>query len=203
MDKKFWHYIWTNRVRPIKVWYLVTLTVLSGLICVFALRDNYSHMDELREKVYTADQHNGDIVSALQDLQLYVTSHMNTDLAKDSNAVYPPIQLKYTYERLQAAAQEKAASANSQLYSDAQAYCERQNSTDFSGRNRVPCIEQYVTERGGAKAEPVPDDMYKFSFATPKWSADLAGISLVITIVLAAVTLLRILIGLILKRFTK
>jgi len=203
MDKKFWHYIWTSKVRPIKVWYMIALTVLSGLICVFALRDNYKHMDELRQKVYTADQQNGDLVTALQDLQLYVTNHMNTDLAKDSNSVYPPIQLKYTYERLQAAAQEKAASTNTQLYSDAQAHCERQNATDFSGRNRVPCIEQYVTERGGAKAEPVPDDMYKFSFATPKWSPDLAGISLVITVILAVLTLLRVLIGWILKRFTK
>lgn len=203
MDKKFWHYIWTSKVRPIKVWYLVALTVLSGLICVFALRDNYKRMDELRQKVYTADQQNGDLVTALQDLQLYVTNHMNTDLAKDSNSVYPPIQLKYTYERLQAAAQEKAAASNTQLYSDAQAHCESQNATDFSGRNRVPCIEQYVTERGGAKAEPVPDDMYKFSFATPKWSPDLAGISLVITVILAVLTLLRVLIGWILKRFTK
>jgi hypothetical protein len=182
---------------------MIALTVLSGLICVFALRDNYKHMDELRQKVYTADQQNGDLVTALQNLQLYVTNHMNTDLAKDSNSVYPPIQLKYTYERLQTAAQEKAASTNTQLYSDAQAHCESQNATDFSGRNRVPCIEQYVTERGGAKAEPVPDDMYKFSFATPKWSPDLAGISLVITVILAVLTLLRVLIGWILKRFTK
>lgn len=203
MDKKFWHYIWTQRVRPIKVWYLLALTLLSATICVFALRDNYKQMDELRQKVYTADQQNGDIVSALQQLQSYVTKHMNTDLAKDSNSVYPPIQLKYTYERLQAANQEKAAAANSQLYSDAQAYCERLNSSDFSGRNRVPCIEQYVSERGGAVAQPVPDDMYKFSFASPRWSPDLAGFSLVITILLAVLTVVRIIVGWVLKRFTK
>lgn len=203
MDKKYWHHIWTTRVRPIKIWYLLALTAISCFVCVVALRNNNQTMGRLREEVYSADKNNNDVAKKLQELQLYVTSHMNTSLTAGNTSVYPPVQLKYTYQRLQDIEKEKAASANSALYSEAQAYCEAQNSSDFSGRNRVPCIEQYVTERGGAKPASIPDSMYKFNFASPRWSPDLAGWSLVVTVLLAALTLLRVLAGWALKRLTK
>lgn len=203
MDKKFWHYIWTSRIRPIKIWYLVVLTALSGVICLLALRNNNQTMGHLRDTVYAADKDDGDVTKALQELQMFVTSHMNTNLAEDNSSVYPPVQLKYTYQRLQEDAKAAAAESNSALYTEAQAYCEAQNSTDFSGRNRVPCIEQYVSSHGGAQPKAIPDSMYKFDFASPRWSPDLAGWSLVFTILLAILTLLRVGIGFVLKRFTK
>lgn len=203
MDKKFWHYIWTSRIRPIKVWYLVALTALSGVICLLSLRNNNQTMGHLRDTVYAADKEDGDVTKALQELQMFVTSHMNTNLAEDNSAVYPPVQLKYTYQRLQEDAKAAAAESNSALYTEAQAYCEAQNSTDFSGRNRVPCIEQYVSSHGGAQPKAIPDSMYKFDFASPRWSPDLAGWSLVFTILLAITTLLRVAIGFALQRFTK
>jgi len=203
MDKKYWHHIWTTRIRPIKVWYLLALTLVSALICVIALRNNNQTMGHLREEVYTADKNNTDVAKKLQELQMYVTSHMNTSLTAGDSSVYPPIQLKYTYERLQDAEKQKAAAGNSQLYSEAQAYCEQQNSSDFSGRNRVPCIEKYVTDRGGAKPATIPDSMYKFNFTSPSWSPDLAGWSLVLTVILAVLLALRIVVGFILVRFTK
>lgn len=203
MNKKYWHHIWTTRVRPIKIVYLIVLTAVSGLICVAALRNNNQTMGELRSSVYAADKNDGDVVNALQKLQSYVTTHMNTSLVSGDNAVYPPIQLQYTYQRLQDEAKLKAASANATLYPQAQAYCEQQNPTGFSGSGRVTCIAEYVTSHGGEKAAPIPDGMYKFNFASPKWSPDLAGWSLVLTVVLAILTVLRFAVGWILKRFTK
>ncbi len=75
---------------------------------------------------------------------------------------------------------KKLLQANKGLYSQAQAHCEALNHTDFSGHNRVPCIEQYVLEHGnsGKKAPAIPDALYKFSFASPRWSPDLAGWSM-------------------------
>lgn len=203
MNKKYWHHIWTTRVRPIKVWYLLVLTIVCGLVCVGALRNNNQTMGELRSAVYSADKNDGDVVNALQKLQSYVTTHMNTSLVSGDNAVYPPIQLQYTYQRLQDEAKQKAASANATLYSQAQAHCEQQNSTDFSGRNRVPCIEEYVTGHGGEKAAAIPDGMYKFNFASPRWSPEFAGWTLILTIVLAILTIFRVAAGWLLKRFTK
>lgn len=203
MDKKYWHYIWITRIRPIKITYLIALTLMSGIIWAGAMRHNNQVMGQLREEVYSADKNDGNVVLALQNLQKHVTSHMNTNLVRSDNPVYPPIQLQYTYQRLQDAAKQKAATANAALYSQAQAYCERANATDFSGRNRVPCIEKYVSENGGAKPTPIPDSMYKFNFASPRWSPDLAGFSLIIAILFAALTILRFVVGWALKRFTK
>lgn len=180
MNKRHWHHLWT-RLRFIRPWYFLVLAVVSAVICVFALRANNQQMIELREAVYTADKNNTDVGGALKILQAYITTHMNTNLSAGPNAVYPPIQLKYTYERQLKAKTDEAAQANVQLYTAAQAHCEALNSTDFSGRNRVPCIEQYIQEHTAQKIT-IPDDLYKFSFVSPKWSPDLAGWSMVLTV---------------------
>lgn len=149
-------------------------------------------MVRLRDNVFTTDQANGDVNAALKKLQAYVTTHMNTSLTSATDAVYPPIQLKYTYDRLQAAELQQVQAANSQLYTAAQTYCQQQDSTDFSGRNRVPCIEQYVQSHG-VKVTPISANLYEFDFISPQWSPDLAGWSLVVAVlffILAATTFL-------------
>lgn len=180
MNKRYIHQVWKG-FRAVRPWYFLIITLVSGVICVFALRANNEHMIKLRAAVYTADQQNTNVEAALRQLQAYVTTHMNTNLNAGSNAVYPPVQLKYTYERLVKAQSDQIAQSNAQLYSAAQAACEQQNSTDFSGRNRVPCIEQYVLAHNPANTTPIPDALYKFAFTTPKWSPDLAGWSMVVT----------------------
>lgn len=84
----------------LKTWHFLALCVLFSVICVLALRDNYQTMTELRDQVYVADKNDGNVEGALQDLRSHVTSHMNTNLSSGHNSVYPPIQLKYTYQRL-------------------------------------------------------------------------------------------------------
>ncbi len=59
------------------------------------------------------------------------------------------------------------------------------NHTDFSGHNRVPCIEQYVQDHPDQKATPIPPELYEFAFATPVWSPDLAGWSMAAAILCA------------------
>ncbi len=203
MNKKYWHHIWTTYIRPVRIWYLIALTVMSGLICVAALRSNNQHMGRLREAVYVADKNDTDVVGALQNLQQYVGAHMNTNLASGNTSVYPPIQLKYTYQRLQDAAQAKAATSNTELYSQAQQYCEQNGPGGFSGSNRISCIEQYVTSHGGVAAQKTPDSMYKFDFVSPTWSADFAGWMLVVTILFAILLVARIILGWLLKRLSK
>lgn len=180
MNKRHLHHLWT-KLRHVKPWYFLAIAVVSAAVCVFALRSNNQQMIQLRESVYRADKNNTDVQAPLKELQSYVTSHMNTNLSAGDNAVYPPIQLKYTYERLMQAQSDQLAEANSKLYSAAQAHCEQQNAADFSGRNRIPCIEQYVQDHNSQLAT-VPDALYKFSFTTPVWSPDLAGWSMVVAI---------------------
>ena len=178
MDKRHLHHLWT-KLRRLKPWYFLVVALISTIFAVFALRANNQHMVRLRAAVYSADKANGDTETALRNLQSYVTTHMNTNLSTGRNAVYPPIQLKYTYERLVQAQSDKTAKSNDQIYTEAQRYCEQQNSSDFSGRNRVPCIQQYVQSHTTVpQPSSVPDALYKFSFVSPSWSPDIAGWSL-------------------------
>jgi hypothetical protein len=179
MNKRRLHHLWT-KVKWLKPQYFLVLALASGVICVFALRANNQHMVKLRDAVYAADKNDTDLQAPLKALQSYVTSHMNTELSTGNTSVYPPIQLKYTYDRQVAA--QKQSQDQTALYSQAQSYCETQDSTDFSGHNRVPCIEQYVQSHPLPAPKPIPDALYKFAFVSPDWSPDLAGWSIVVAV---------------------
>jgi hypothetical protein len=196
MNKRALHHLWV-RLRPIKTWYFLLACLILSVLAVVALRENYTTMRTLRSQVYAADQNNADVVGALNRLRAYVNNHMNTSLTSDST-VYPPIQLTHTYERLQKAEQERVNAAASQIYTDAQHYCEQLYPGSFSGGPRVPCIEQYVKEHG-IKAKAIPEAMYKFNFASPSWSPDLAGISLALSGLFGILTVLRFVAGRVLE----
>ena len=193
MNKRHLHHLWTY-IRRVKTWQLSGLFLVMAVVAVFALRANNLHMVRLRDAVYKADQNNTNVEQALQQLRSYVGAHMNTNLADGNTAVYPPIQLKYTYQRLQQAEQQRVASVNASLYPAAQSYCQQQDPTDFSGHNRVPCIENYVAQYG-AKAHAIPDSVYKFDFLSPTWSPDLAGWSIVLAVLLLIAVAIRSVIG--------
>jgi preprotein translocase subunit SecF len=164
-------------------WIFAVLFVLSTATCVLALRHNNVTMINLRSAVYEADKSGGDVNTALNNLRRYVYGHMNTNLSSGGNAIKPPVQLKHTYERLQAAEQKRVDDANSNVYTQAQIYCQKQNSVDFSGRNRVPCVTDYVTTHG-VKVNSIPVALYQYDFVSPKWSPDLAGWSLLLSVIL-------------------
>lgn len=180
-------------------WIFFAIVVASGFFAVYQLRMNNERMIELRQAVYEADKSGSDVQIPLRELQAYVTRHMNTNLQSGPNSVYPPIQLKYTYERLVQAEVDKAKNANSSVYTDAQAYCEKLNSRDFSGRNRVPCIQQYVSTHTTQGTKTIPDALYKFSFVSPRWSPDLAGWSIFI----AALSFILFIVSLIFHKVIK
>lgn len=172
-----------KRLTLIPYWVFLGLFLISGIVTVSALRHNNQTMINLRGDLYVADRDNGNVDGALNNLRNYVYAHMNTNLSSGGNAIKPPIQLKYTYQRLQAAAEAQANSSNSQIYTDAENYCQQQDSTDFSGRNRVPCVTAYVTSHG-TQVQPIPAALYEFDFVSPTWSPDLAGWSLVVSLLL-------------------
>src|ERR1700679_2202908 len=99
MNKRHLHHLWT-KIRWIKPTYVLVIAAVLSVTCIFALRANNEHMIKLRNSVYSADKNDGNVEAALQNLQSYVTSHMNTNLVSGNGTVYPPIQLKYTYQRI-------------------------------------------------------------------------------------------------------
>jgi hypothetical protein len=179
------HKLWTTFRNHSRLIYrlLLALFLISAVVTLVALRHNNETMIALRGDLYVADKDNGDVNTALNNLRQYVYSHMNTNLSSGGDAIKPPIQLKYTYQRLQAASQAGVNAANSQIYTDAEYYCQQQDPTDFSGHNRVPCVTAYVTSHG-TTAKAIPVALYEFDFVSPSWSPDFAGWNLVLSILL-------------------
>ena len=172
--RKLHHVVARFRVLPTLLLFVDTLFFLG--VAVLALRANNQKMIELRDAVFAADEENGDVESALKALREHVYNHMNTSLTAGDNAIRPPIQLKYRYERLLQEAQARLSTSNARLYTEAQNFCEEKFPGGFSGRNRLPCIRDYLDANGVEATEvAIPEDMYKFDFASPSWSPDVAG----------------------------
>jgi hypothetical protein len=189
MDKQFFKQAYA-RLRHINLWVLLIVAVVSSVVCVFSLRHNNFTALKLRDRVNQVDKDNGDIESALRQLREYVYSHMNTNLSSGPNAIKPPVQLKYRYERLLQAQQAKVSVQNSQIYSAAQAECEKQFPKGLSGSGRIPCVTAYITSHGVTQ-EPIDSSLYKFDFVSPTWTPDLAGWSLVVASLAFALFVIR------------
>lgn len=179
MNKRHLHHVW-RYIRHVHPWYFLVIGILLGAISLNALRNNNEQMIVLREAVYEADKNNGDVEGAIKNLREHVYAHMNTSLTSGSNAVHPPIQLKYTYERAQAAQQAALGPGRSDLYFQAQRDCEAQT-PNMAAPDLVACIEAYTAARG-VQLGTIPDGLYKFDFTSAKWSPDLAGWTLVLAI---------------------
>lgn len=163
--------------------------MLFLVIGIFALRQNNLTAIHLRDELLTVDEKGGDVEASLRKLREFVYSHMNADLGAGTG-IQQPIQLKYSYERLVAAEKARVEKANENVYTAAQRYCERKYPGSFSGGPRVPCIQDYVT-KNGEKEQPIPEDFYKFSFTSPRWSPDIAGISLLLSFVFFVLFVIR------------
>lgn len=201
MNKHFTYGLW-HRLRTPSLIFLVTVTILSGAVAIFSLRANNLRMIELRDAVYVADEQNGDVESALRDLRQFVYGHMNTNLRQGTTSSEPPIQLVGRYNRAVAAEQARAAAlgGSNQVYVAAQRECENPN---VPLTVRAQCVQDYVTRNGTGVAEVKlpPKDIYTFDFASPRWSADLAGWSIVATAFFAILLLVRVVYGKYMKTY--
>ena len=164
------------------------LFLVGAIVSVLALRNNNQTMIGLRAAVYEADKTGVGVEEALDKLRVYVYGHMNTNLASGGNAIKPPIQLKFTYERLKAAEEARAGAENEKIYTDAQEYCQAKIPASVSGSARVPCVADYVSSHG-VKVKEIPAGLYQFDFLSPSWSPDLVGWSLVVSTLAVALTI--------------
>ncbi len=190
MNKRYLHHL-LKRLQRFNYVYLIIALVTASMTFIFSYRHNNVVALELRDHLLQVDKENGDIEASLKQLREFTYGHMNADLAGGQGSAYPPIQLKYRYERLVSTEKQRVEAANGQLYTAAQVYCER---VMPSGRpiNRVPCIQDYITSHNPQVAVAIPDAQYKFDFVSPAWSPDLAGWSLLVSIVLGTVLLIRV-----------
>lgn len=179
-------------LQRIQTWQLVVLFLISCVITATFLRLNNIGMTQRREAVITADQE-GDsetIVSRLYDLQLYVSSHMNTDLGRG-------VFLEQSYTRDLQAWQETqygAQNPNGNIYKKAQEVCAPQFS-NYSAAYlqcttnelaKYPAIDTAASESSKPRQEA-----YIHSFSAPFWSPDFAGWSALVSGVILVLIIIR------------
>lgn len=184
-----------RRLKKIKSKYLLATAVFFLIVGIIGLRHNYSRMVELRTAVATADEQNGDVEKALRNLREFVYGHMNTDLSSGNVSIKPPIQLKYRYERLAKAEKERVAQINEGVKARGKQICGQKYPASGYNSPRVVCIAEYI-KKHSTKEKTVPSDLYKFDFISPSWSPDLAGTSLLLSLVFFSALIARYVIGL-------
>ncbi len=179
MHKRKLHHHWTQ-IRPFRSWYFLVLAGVFLCIGVYGLRQNNLKAIELRDKVAQVDEANGDVEAALQELRQHTHTHMNSSLSGGATGIQQPVQLKYRFERLVEVEKARVTAQNAPIYTEAQRSCEQLFPGSLNDSGRIQCIEEFVAQRG-VKEVVVPDALYKFSFVSPLWSPDLAGISLLLS----------------------
>jgi hypothetical protein len=178
MDKSKVHHYWVAFKKP-TLYFFVICAVLFSTLAVYSLRANNLKMLELKQAVLVADEKNGDIEGALQQLRAFVTTHMNTAM-RTQDASEPPIQLINQFNRYMQAEQARVANQDTnKIYREAQARCE---SGAIPLTARAQCIQEFVLANGGGVQQLTipPKELYTFDFASPRWAFDLAGISIIL-----------------------
>ena len=148
-------------------------------------------MVRLRDTVIEADKTGQGLNDALSALREHVYFHMNTDLTSGDNAIYPPIQLQHTYERLTEGEEDRVAAVNQKVSEDAVKVCEKRFGAGQLRDGRVKCVQDYITANSIKVEDEVPKELYQFAFVSPRWSPDLAGFSLVAAVFFLIMFLVR------------
>lgn len=154
------------------------VTVFFAILSVFFLRQNNLKMIELRNQVVVADKTGVGVDQALADLNGYIFKHMNTQVVR-------PIELVNTYNRrAQVIIQAAQSQQGRDVYAEGTAACERRG---IPLSSIAQCIAQYANDNSsGAQSDQIilPDkNLFIYSFASPIWTPDLAGIFLMLTVV--------------------
>lgn len=182
-----------KQLKRVKTWQLLILLILAVFIAATFLRLNNIGMVERREAVVSADeQGNGDvIIQRLYDLQRYVSAHMNTDMGKG-------VYLEHAYNRDYTAWQSDAygdRNPNGNVYKKAQEVCEPRFS--YYSAAYLQCTTDELAKYPAADAPGTDSsapraDAYLHSFASPLWSPDFAGWSVVVCVVIALLIIGRL-----------
>ena len=172
---------------------------MVGFIMLTFLRLNNVGMVQRRDAVHAADEA-GDteaLQRRLYDLQRYVSTHMNTDPGR--------VDLTKTYLRDNEALQKRYAEVtttnpNGDIFVAAQAVCDPIGATQgwrWPDLRYTNCITQELEKYPAAEDllvefRPLPTEPYYHSFASPLWSPDFAGWSVVVFILVSLGIIFRL-----------
>jgi hypothetical protein len=195
VGKLLGHYLYTRfrRYAVWPTWRLLFTSFFFFFLALFFLRSNNITALEKYRQVIKADENGGSVYEKLDDLQKFTFGHLNSDIGR-------PVQLVNTYNRdanaifAKAQTELSADGASPDIYLVAQKECEARGIPITA---RAQCVADYVVSNNPEVEEEklevqLPDKaLYSFRFPSPKWTWDLAGISILLSLIFFAGALLR------------
>lgn len=180
-------------LQRIKTWQLLLLFILLCFVAATFLRLNNIGMVQRREAVLNADAAGNEeaIIERLYDLQRHVSSHMNTSLGQG-------VYLENSYNTALQNWIEKqygTANPNGNIYNQADAVCAPQFSSYSYAY--LQCITNELEKFPAADA-PANDssrprqEAYIFNYASPLWSPDFAGWSILACVLVLVLIIVRL-----------
>lgn len=205
-ERKIRHRI--KQIQKLALWQLVLIFLISVIISASLLRLNNVGMVQRRDAVIEADKQTDSAIltNRLYDLQSFVSTHMNTDLGQG-------VELSETYKRDEAAniaATQTVSNIN--IYKQANDICQAKNLKVLSVYRQ--CVYDYLNSipSGQVVANSISTEqqiqlIYIHNYISPLWSADFAGFSVLISILILLLIIIRILavlfLHLMLKKYYK
>lgn len=171
-----------QKIRSLATWQVVILFALMTVVVATLLRINNVRMLERKEAVLAADRSGdlGMVTERLHDLQEYVLKHMNSSTGQ--------IFLEHTYrQKLDQLINDAKKTIGSQqgqnAYKIAGEICDKR----FRGYSQAyaECFLAEVNKQSSLVPTPVEiktlsPNTYVHSYASPRWSPDLAGFAVLI-----------------------
>ena len=179
-------------LQRIKTWQLIVLLVISAFVSATFLRLDNIGMVARREAVLSADKQ-GDETTTIQrlyDLQRYVSGHMNTDLGRG-------VYLESSYARdvqTWQSTQYGEGNPNGNIFVKAQQVCAPRFSSYSNAY--LQCVTSELDKYPGTanlatNTSKPRQEAYIHSFASPFWSPDFAGWSLVVSAIILGLIIVR------------
>ena len=196
-----------KKLGALKTWQLLILLVLALFIAATALRLNNVGMDQRREGVYSADESGDEEIlhQRLLSLREYSSKHMNantgTFVLKNQYERDSQTALKEAQERSQ-----NSESPNGNIYKKAAEVCDPQ----YSGYSQA-YMQCFMNELNKYPESAAVNDnvvlpaagLYQYDFASPIWTPDLAGWTVLLTIIISVVIITKIILTVVLNMFLK
>lgn len=180
-----------KRLESVRTWQLFIILIFAGLLAATFLRLNNVGMVERREAVKVADEQ-GDpqvLQERLYELQRYSMSKMNAS----SGAFSLTHQFSRDYE---AAIQKTVVGDSLEINRKIEQECKAQTNSTY-GQAWIQCFEDRLGAMGPGK-DPVKDvqfpnpDEYRIEYMSPVWSADFAGFTVLLCLIIAVLIIARI-----------
>ncbi|MEO5948991.1 MAG: hypothetical protein ABIP74_01180 [Candidatus Saccharimonas sp.] len=187
-----------KRLGAVKTWQLVIVLILLAFIAATFMRLNNTGMIARRDAVIAADKagDTGAIEARLYELQSYSSAHMNTD----TGVFY--LQEQYNRDAQKAV---EVSSSQSGVTADANALAEATCHPQYHGWSTayMNCFLRELAKYPTTNKLPEPvlpsPSLYRYSFASPTWSPDFAGWTVVACFAVIVLIIAR-LIGLVVLR---